>query len=463
MRRLFLSLSFRLASLYAGLFTGSLLFLFAGYYAIAIWLPLHRSELVVRREAADLQNVYIVDGAAALTARLRARDQVHDHSKAFHAFMDRDGRVVTANLPSWPRSTREGWQRLEADLFVDGDETDFEALALDRRFADGARLIVGRDVGNISEREAALQSTALVLIGGAIMLGLLGGAFMSRAIARRLDAVSATARHVMAGDLTQRVPLQGSGDDFDRLADTLNLMLTRIEGAMDAVRRVSDSVAHELRTPLTRLRSKLEAAPEAASPQQAQAILDEALHEIARMETIFAAILRISRIEAARHEPAMRRVPTAALIADAAEFYRPLADAQQIALSIAVEHDVDAIGDPDLIFQALTNLLDNAIKYVPPGRAITIGARGGDATVAIAVTDNGPGVDDAALDKLPERFFRAGPEGVPGIGLGLSLVAAIAALHGNALRLKNLHPGLCAEIILPRCKPRPSPRESGST
>ncbi|WP_420136332.1 sensor histidine kinase [Sphingomonas sp.] len=450
MRRLLRSLSFRLAILYAGLFTGSLLLLFTGYYAIAIRLPLHRSELIVQREAAALQNSYIVDGAAALTARLKARDQVHDHSKAFHAFIDRDGRVVTANLPSWPKMARSGWQRIEADLFVDGDETDFEALAIDRRFADGARLIVGRDVGNISEREAALKSTALFMIGAAVVLGLLGGIFMSRSIAYRLDAVSATARHVMAGDLTQRVPLQGSGDDFDRLAETLNLMLTRIEGAMDAVRRVSDSVAHELRTPLTRLRSKLEDVPDTASPAQAHAAVDDALQEITRMETIFAAVLRISRIEAARHNAAMQTVALPALIEDAADFYRPLAEAKQIALQVSAEQGVEAIGDPDLIFQALTNLLDNAIKYIPARSSIIISAHVSEASVVVAVTDDGPGVDDVYLDKLTERFFRAAPEGVSGIGLGLSLVAAIAALHGDALRLTNQRPGLSAEIRLKR-------------
>jgi signal transduction histidine kinase len=452
--RLLRSLSFRLAMLYAGLFTASLLILFAGYYAIAIRLPLRENERVVQHEATALANTYIVDGEQALTARLRARDAVHDHHpdhhKAFHAFIDRRGRVVTTNLPSWPRAVRSDWQRLEADLFVDGDEIDYEALTLDRRFADGARLIVGRDIGNISEREHALKSAAYFVIGGSILLGLFGGIFMSRAIGRRLDAVSATARRVMAGDLAQRVPVRGSGDDFDRLAETLNLMLGRIESAMDSVRRVSDNVAHELKTPLTRLRGRLEAAPAAQSPADRHQAFAAALDEVGRMETIFNAILRISRIEAARHAPELRVTDISMLIEDAADFYQPEAEAKGIALTIAIDTRLRAACDADLIFQALANLLDNAIKYGLAGGHITVTGRTEQDNVVVAVIDDGPGVDDDALDKLTERFFRVAPEATPGIGLGLSLVAAIANLHGHKLVLTNRNPGLSAELIVGR-------------
>ncbi len=443
MRQLFASLSFRLALTYAGLFVGSLLLLVGAYYAIAVRVPLRESEQVVRREADQLANLYIVDGEAALVRRLRARDAAADRHKAFHAFIDRNGHVVTANLPSWPRTVFEGWGRLEADIPVDGDETDFEALALDRRFEDGARLIVGRDVDNISERERALASGASVVTVAALFLAVLGGLLMSRAIGRRVDRVAATARSVMAGDMSKRVSTDGSGDEFDRLAETLNAMLHRIEHSMEAVRRVSDSVAHEMRTPLSRLRASLEdalASGEGDAPKVA-----EALGEAERLGAIFDTVLRIARIETGSREIELRPSDLTALLEDVADFYRPEAEERGIMLTTFVQTGLVLRCDRDLIFQAVANLLDNAIKYTPHGGEVVLSGRADRSDMLIGVRDTGPGIAEEDLPHVTERFFRAGKGGSSSVGLGLSLVDAVARLHRSQLDLINLHPGLSVE------------------
>lgn len=447
MRQLFASLSFRLALTYAGLFVGSLLLLVGAYYAMVVRVPLRQAEQVVRREANVLANLYIVDGEAALVRRLRARDAASDRYKAFHAFIDREGRVVTANLPSWPRAVFEGWGRLEADIPVDGDEHDFEALALDRRFDDGARLIVGRDIDNISERERALASGASVVAVAALLLALLGGLLMSRAIGRRVDLVAATARSVMAGDMSKRVSVDGSGDEFDRLAETLNAMLHRIEHAMESVRRVSDSVAHEMRTPLARLRASLEdalASGEGDAPRVA-----EALAEAERLGAIFDTVLRIARLETGSREIEMAPCDLSALLEDVADFYRPEADERGIMLSTFVQAAMVLRCDRDLVFQAVANLLDNAIKFTPQGGEVVVSGRDEKGGLLIAVRDTGPGIADGDLPHITERFYRArkGPDA--GIGLGLSLVDTIARLHRSDLAFVNLDKGFCAEWRFP--------------
>lgn len=449
MRGLFHSLSFRLALTYIGLFAASLLVVLGTYYAVVIYMPLEAAKTVVQREARSLQNTYIVDGADALANRLRIREQTPDTRRAFHAFIGRDGRVISANLPSWPKQLSEGWWRLEADSYLDGDEVDYEALTIGHGFKDGARLLVGRDVENISEVEEVLASGTMAVLGVALAVGILGGALMSFAIGRRIEAVNATARRVMAGDLSQRVPVRGSGDDFDRLAETLNHMLARIEESIEAVRRVSDSVAHELRTPLARLKGDLEAAAGKIGSDR-DASLAQAGAEAERLEKIFDAVLRIARIEAGRHDAAMRSVDLSTLLEDAAEYYRPAAEERRISLTVSIAPGLTAFADTDLMFQAMANLIDNAIKYAHAGGAVTLTAKPAGYAVEITLADDGPGIAAEHRDRVTERFYRApSAVGLPGDGLGLSMVAAVAALHGSTLAFEDGAPGLRVRWTIP--------------
>lgn len=447
--RLLHSLSFRLALTYVGLFCASVAVLLGFYYWYSIMRPLDEVRSQVALETRELSQIYIVEGKTALIAALRQRVERRAGHRPFHAFLTPDGDILTANLPSWPTTAQPGWFMIEADIYHDGDETDYNSLTRDTHFRDGHRLLVGRDVEAIADLEEALTFAASGLLASTVLLGMVGGLLMSLAIRRRIDAVNRAALTVIEGDLSGRVPVTGSGDDFDRLGETLNLMLGQIEELFEALRRVSDNVAHELRTPLTRLIARLERLETSRDASSQQALLREAIDESHRLHGIFDALLRIARIETGRHQTGFATVDLSALAASAAEFYEPDADHRQITLTAAIEPGVSAKGDPDLLFQAVSNLIDNALKFTPTGGRIAVSVARRGAEAVVAVSDSGSGVEPDEIDRLTERFYRGRRTGgVVGAGLGLSLVAAIAARHDAALRLVDNMPGLRVELVL---------------
>lgn len=444
------SLSFRLTMFYVALFCLSVSVLMGLYYWVSVLEPTKEIEAQVDREARELAQLYIVDGQQALVAALQRREAAIADRMPFHAFIDKEGQVVTANLPSWPRTPSTDWVEIEADIYRDGDESDHNALTRDRVFDDGARLLVGRDSEDVDDRKETVGTAAIWLICGTIALGIAGGLLMSRAIRKRIDAVNQAARTVMRGDLSGRVPLRGTHDDFDRLGETLNLMLSRIEELFESVRRVSDNVAHELRTPLARLLVRLEQLDaDGAEGEERQRLAGEILAEGQRLQRIFDALLRISRIEGKRHLAEMRETDISALAADVAELHEPAAVSGAIVLSTAIEPGLRAKADPDLLFQALSNLLDNALKYTPSGGVVRLSVRRDGDGIGLVVADNGPGLTAEDRAKATERFYRAeSARALPGEGLGLSMVAAIAGLHGAILSLHDNAPGLRVEIRL---------------
>ncbi len=447
--KLLASFSFRLALLYATLFTLSVSILLALFYWISIRGPIEQVEAGLLVESTRLEAIYREQGAGALAATLDHRARMPAQRQAYHALIAADGRTLTANLPSWPPQPGPQWLRIEADIYRDGDEYDHEALVLDRRLPDGGRLMIGRDVQDLDELDEGIRVGALWLMPVMALLVIAGGGLMSRAIGRRIDAVGASARRVMAGDLSERIPVRGSGDDFDRLGETLNAMLERIETSVESVRRVSDSVAHELRTPLTRLQAELNAL-QAAPPGRRAVLTEAAAEEANRLGRMFDAVLRISRIETRRHQPEMRPVDLSALLEDAADYHAPQAEERGLTMNMRIDPALAVVGDRDLIFQAVSNLLDNAIKFTPPGGRVALSASRGDGGVLLRVADTGPGILDEHREKVAERFFRApATEAVPGFGLGLSLVAAVAKLHGSTLRFGDAAPGLTVDWTLP--------------
>ncbi|AHE53833.1 hypothetical protein NX02_10580 [Sphingomonas sanxanigenens DSM 19645 = NX02] len=432
------SLSARLALLYALIFCISVAVLLALTHWAAIRRPMGLIEQDILTESSGAAGLYALDGQAAAIRMLHARATEIAERKAYHVLVAPSGEVLTTNLPSVPRRLI-GWRRVEADIFSGGEEDDHMALMFGRRLPDGAVLAVGRDIEKIDDLRRGLARVAVSMLGMTVVLALIGGVLMSRAIGRRLESVSATARRVIGGDLSERIPLRGTGDDFDQLAETLNLMLARIELLVESVHRVSDSIAHELRTPLARLRANLEdlAVTHPAGTPAAEALLDQASQEAARLQSVFDALLRIARIEVGRHQRDDVAFDLAALLADAVEFYGPEAQDRDIALVTAIDTGLCIVADRDLIFQAVSNLLDNAIKYTPSGGTVQIRATRHGTTLHLVIEDNGSGVDPQYLPRLTERFFRAPNSGQSGTGLGLALVAAVARVHGSDLAFET--------------------------
>jgi signal transduction histidine kinase len=447
--RLLRSLTFRLALFYLALFMGSVGLLLGVAYWTGVASPLGRVQDRVGAEAAVLVGAYGQVPQAEFVRRLQARAAVPDLRPAYHALVAPDGAVIASNLPNWPAArAQRDWVRFEFESYASGDEVEHEAIARDVTFSDGVRLLVGRDTEDLDEREDFIRETIAWGTVFTIAIGFAGGLLMSLAVARRIETVTSTARRVIDGDLSGRVAVQGSGDDFDHLAEMLNQMLARIEDLVQSVSRVSDSIAHELRTPLTRLHADLEDLTRASRDDpETRRLAEQALGEAGRLQSTFDALLRIARIETGRHEASLHDVDLAGLLDDAVELYQPAAEARRQALVAEIARPLRLRGDPDLLFQAVSNLLDNAIKYTPEGGAIRLAARREGRALVLAVQDQGPGVAAEHQPHMTERFFRApGVEGVAGLGLGLSLVAAVAKLHHAEIEVRNLEPGLSVAL-----------------
>ena len=449
----------RLASSLAIRLTGALIAmtflatasLLAGIYFFGVRMPMNDVRTSVRQEATQLAQLYDRQGEAALKAALAARRLAPSPDKAFDAFLDRDGKLLTGNLPSWPKAHRGNWVRIEADLYRDGDEDDHDALSRDTVLPDGRRLIVGRDVEVFADRQELMGEAALSGSLSVILFGLFGGLLISWITGRRLEAVSGTAREVMGGNLSVRVPLKGTGDDFDQLGLSLNAMLDRNQELVASLGRVSDNIAHELRTPLARLRTALDGSSidGALKPENVEA----ARLEAERLQQIFDALLRIARLDTGRHRIIRDPIQLDELVSDAVEFYAPEAETRQQSIGAAVVPCL-IVGDRNLIFQAVANLIDNALKFAPPKGEVRADLEVEGPMAKLTMRDSGPGVDQEHHNRLTERFFRApGSEGVAGTGLGLTLVEAIVTAHKGRLEFAGDARGFAAIIWLPLAGP----------
>jgi len=318
----------------------------------------------------------------------------------------------------------------------------------------GFRLLVGRDIeerDTLRDLVARPAQWAVVLI---VVLGVAGGIFVTRRVLKRIDAMTATTETIMAGDLSGRLALAGTGDEFDRLAHSLNVMLERIEALMVGLKQVSDNIAHDLKTPLTRLRNRAEEALRTARTEDEwRAALEGTIEESDGLIRTFDALLMIARAEAGQARDNMVDLDLADLAEAVAELYEPLADEQGLDLAVAAM-PVQVHGVRELLAQALANLVDNAIKYGRPadgarGR-IAVGVAREGAHAVLTVADSGPGVPAADRERVVERFVRLEASRTrPGSGLGLALVAAVARLHGGELSFGDNAPGLVARVRLP--------------
>ncbi len=366
----------------------------------------------------------------------------------------------TLDNPGWTETT---YRRLDEADERDKKHPDHHALVRVFQLPGGFRMLVGRD---LEERErlyhivtaAGRWSVAIVIV-----LGLAGGLFVTRRVLRRVDAMTETSRSIMAGDLGERLPVAGSGDELDRLAVNLNLMLERIEALMKGLKEVSDNIAHDLKTPLTRLRNRTEQALRTASSEaEYRAALEGTIEESDGLIRTFNALLMIARAESGQSRDDMVEFDAAEIANDIGELYEPLAEQKGLALRVEAPSPAPVKGNRELVSQALSNLVDNAIKYAalpdrpegsPPAQIVVQAVNDGD-RVLLTVADNGPGIPEADRQRVLERFVRLEQSrSQPGSGLGLSLAAAVARLHGGELTLADNAPGLKSIIALPRGGP----------
>jgi signal transduction histidine kinase len=375
-----------------------------------------------------------------------------------------NGQAIAGNVGSLAPGVMgmQGWTETAYRRLDDNDNTDHRALVRVTEMTNGFRLLIGRDLEERRRLFGIVAKAAQWSILVVVVLGIGGGIFVARRVLRRIDAMTGTAQRIMAGDLSDRLPVGRSGDELDRLAENLNAMLERIEALMTGLKEVSDNIAHDLKTPLTRLRNRAEEAlARARSEADYRAALERTIEESDGLIRTFNALLMIARAESGQARGNMDDFDAADVAAGIHELYEPFAEDD--GMSLHVKTAPSAIhGNRELISQALANLVENAIKYGKPvvqpidpqaaaaAREILIEARREGDSVLLSVTDRGPGIPEADRKHAVERFVRLeASRTMPGSGLGLSLASAVATLHGGELRLGDAHPGLIATLVIP--------------
>lgn len=440
--RLLRTTSFRLAALYVGVFAVSALVLGAAVFVTARSVLDQQMAARVETEMGFLQDEFRSGGLDRLLAVVRSRGR--GISALDYLVQDATGTHLAGEMPVVP-VLRPGWITIDVpDASEDAGRPE-QVRALVAQLSGGSLLAVGNDLGRIADVEEAVATALAWTVGLAALLGVGGGALLSRAFLNRVDAIARTAEAIIGGDLSRRIPVRGTGDDLDRLAGTLNRMLDRIGALMDSLRQVSSDVAHDLRTPLSRLYQHLEnARMHARSMADYETAIDSAVREAEGLLETFSALLRIAQVEGASPRAGFRDVDLSSVIEAVADAYLLDAEAAGHCLIAAVEPGIIVRGDQELLTQAAANLVENALRHTPQGTRIVIHLSS-DAEIGrcLTVEDDGPGVDAADLPRLKDRFYRGERSRTsPGNGLGLSLVAAVAELHGASLHLQNAIPGL---------------------
>jgi signal transduction histidine kinase len=442
--RILRSASFRLALIYAVLFVISAGALFATVYWTASAAMQNDMALVLRTEALQLAEVHRRGGLGSLANQIARRMNFRTRGPIFYLLQAPNRQVVVGNLPGMPPVNGVIDFVPRPDAAEPENEQPPKLIGYGLTLSDGSFLLVAQDANRLADMQRAIVRAFAWAGGLTLLLAIAGGVWLGSTFLRRIDAITRTSRAIMAGDLSARIPVRGTHDEFDQLVTNLNDMLARIQQLMDGLRQVSSDIAHDLRTPLGRLRQHLEDARERARTtddydQATEAAIEEA---DALLET-FSALLRIAQVEAGAQKRAFAEVDFSTLARNIGEAYQPAAEDSRHKLQIRVEDGVSLVGDRQLLAQMLSNLVENALHHTPPGTTVSLGLRKTASGFEADVTDDGPGIPETEHGKVFDRFYRLDrSRSTAGSGLGLALVKAIAGLHGLTVRLEDRKPGL---------------------
>ena len=437
-------------------------------FAIVYWITLgaldrQRSDSV-QREMQVLSDLYRERDVDSVVRAIQLRVVDLRPPRRYYLLQDASGVRVAGNLP--PMKPAEGEVELSvSSLFPDrvgkpDDPLDaYPVAALGIRLENGGFLLVGENqYRTIKAREAIIRAfswgiviTVLLAAGGGMVLGV--------GFLRRIEEINRTTRSIMEGDLTQRVPARGGGTEMDQLALNLNAMLDRIQMLMESVKRVSDDIAHDLRTPLSRLRHQLENARSKVVPGE-DAVIEQSIAELDSILATFSALLRIAQIETGARKAAFSCVDLAQIVTSVTEAYAPVAEDRDQKLEVMIEHASSIHGDRVLLMQLVANLIENSIHHCPAGVKIAVGLRQDADATLFYVADTGPGIPEHERNKVFRRFYRLETSRTtPGNGLGLSIVKAIADLHGASVEMSDNQPGLQVAIRFPLTAKRGAARK----
>lgn len=439
-RSVWRSANVKLALLYSALFSVSVLVLVALlFYAVREHVEA-QAHAHVEAETSQLVGDYQDDGMDELRHDIRERVEDSRGHRLNYSVVSADGRYIFDDLRGLP--SEPGWYRYRMH---DGTPLLVQVSLLD----GGYRLIVGADLSVIRDLENAMRNRMLVLLAFVLLAAVGGGVWVSRRFMARVDRLGRTAEAIGQGKLDARVPVVGTGDDFDQLAGTINRMLERIEQLVGEVRHVSTAIAHDLRTPLARLRQKLEQLGEKEQSAAARELTDECLQDLDAALATFSALLRIAEIESGSRRAGFTHVDLGALLEQLGEAYAPVAAASRISLSTQIEAGVRVHGDRELLAQAVVNLIENALRHSGASKLqLSLSKARGAAVVRVG--DNGCGIAAGDRAQVLKPFTRLdAARSNAGNGLGLSLVKAITELHDGTLELNDAFPGLVVTLRFP--------------
>jgi len=423
------------------------------YWATAGYMSSQTDE-TIEAEIIGLAEQYQRQGLNGLISVIRERVARDPNGKSIYLFTARDFIKLAGNISKWPEDgeVQDGWLNFTLDDGL-GWPTAESRPARARIFIvpGGLRLLVGRDVNDFMAVKELVERAINFGMAITFALAMFGGIMMSRSTSKRVELINQTSQNIMRGNLSLRIPDRGTNDEFDQLARNLNEMLDRIVHLMEGVRHVSDNIAHDLRTPLTRLRNQLENTLLTVDRDQDREQVGKSVAEADQLLATFNALLRIARLEVGDKVSNFKTFDLSGLAQDAAELYEALAEDKQQKFSIMIEPDVSIMGDRDLLFQTLCNLIDNAIKYTPEGGEIDISLTSNENETFLSVADSGIGIPEEERVHVFQRFYRvAKSRSLPGNGLGLSLVLAVMDLHQGKITLTDNEPGLRIELQFPK-------------
>ena len=423
------------------------------YWATAGYMSSQTDE-TIEAEIIGLAEQYQRQGLNGLISVIRERVARDPNGKAVYLFTARDFIKLAGNINKWPEDgeVQDGWLNftLNENLGWSNPETR-PARARVFIVPGGLRLLVGRDVHEFMALKDLVERAINFGMAITFALAMFGGVMMSRSTAKRIELINQTSQKIMKGNLLLRIPDRGTNDDFDQLARNLNEMLDKIVQLMDGIRHVSDNIAHDLRTPLTRLRNQLENTLLSVERDEDRQKVADAVAEADQLLATFNALLRIARLEVSNKASNFQKFNLSELVQDAGELYEALAEDKQQYFQLDIQESIQMLGDRDLIFQTLCNLIDNAIKYTPEGGQINLTLSFRDKQTCLSVADNGIGIPEEERDKVFQRFYRvAKSRSLPGNGLGLSLVLAVMDIHHSKVELSDNSPGLVVTLFFPR-------------
>ncbi len=409
-----------------------------------------RSDHAIMTEYLGLRSDYQRSGRDGLIEIIRRRMTDGTSGDRVYLLVDPSMTVLAGNLGEWPPAVGagSGWAEFRG-AGTSPDATHGPLLRVMREtFPSGDRLLVGRDISDLDRFTAQIRTA--VISGLALIFVLAGVAsiLVTRRTVGRIESINATSRAIMRSGLDQRIPLRGSNDEWDRVAENLNLMLDRIETLMAEVKQVSDNVAHDLRTPLTRMRGRLEKAYQGQRlADDDQALIADTIADLDAVLRIFSSITRIAQIETQARKGAFRTVNLAEIASEVVELYDAAAEQDGTRLAVVGDREVLVTGDRDLIFDAISNLVDNAIKHGRPGGQVVVASENSDGGPVVSISDDGAGIPADQHEQVFRRFYRLERSRyTPGNGLGLSLVAAVARLHGARIEMLDNAPGLKTKL-----------------